>query len=96
MRLQNLDCERAHDGFFGLGDKAAALVLKHVVLIGAGRKTAPGLNCHKITLGLAPHNEVREALKAQANTLVLALFGKRDLTALEHVKDGLRKIEELM
>lgn len=94
--LQNLNRERAHDGFFGLGDKAAALVLKHVVLIGAGRKATPGFNCHKIALGLTSHNEIREALEAQANTLVLALLGKRDLTALEHVKDGLRKIEELM
>ena len=34
------------------------------------------------------------SLKAQADALVLALFGKRDLTALEHVKDGLRKIED--
>ena len=37
-----------------------------------------------------------EALKAQANALVLALLGKRDLAALEHVKDGLRKVEELV
>ena len=96
MRLQNLDCERAHDGFFGLGDKAAALMLKHVILIGTGRKTAPGFNCHNIALGLTPHNELRETLKAQANALVLALLGKRDLTALEHVKDGLREIEELV
>ena len=71
-------------------------MLKHVVLIGAGRETAPRLNRHKIALGLAPHNEIWEALKAQADALVLALFGKRDLTALEHVKDGLRKTEELM
>ena len=71
-------------------------MLKHVVLIGAGRETAPRLNRHKIALGLTPHNEIWEALKAQADALVLALFGKRDLTALEHVKDGLRKIEELV
>ena len=55
----------------GLGDKAAALMLKYVVLIGAGREAAPRLNCHKIALGLTPHNEIREALEAQANALVL-------------------------
>ncbi len=69
--LQNLNRERAYDGLLGLGDKAAALMLKYVVLIGAGRKAAPRLNRHKIALGLTPHNEIREALKAQADALVL-------------------------
>ena len=71
-------------------------MLKHVVLIEAGRKAAPGLNRHKIALGLAPHNEIWEVLKAQADARAFLHNGMRDLTALEHVKDGLRKIEELM
>ena len=46
-------------------------MLKHIVLIGTGRKTAPRLNRHKIALGLAPHNEIWEALKAQADACLL-------------------------
>lgn len=71
MRLQNLNRERANDGLLGLGDKAAALMLKYVVLIGTGREATPGFNCHKIALGLTPHNEIWEVLKAQADALVL-------------------------
>ena len=71
-------------------------MLQNIVLIGAGRQAAPRFHGHKVALGLAPHNQVWHIGERQAHALVLGFLGQRNHAALEHIKDGLREVEEFV
>lgn len=71
-------------------------MLQNIVLVGAGGQAAPRFHGHKVALGLAPHNQVWHIRERQAHALVLGFLGQRNHATVEHVKDGLREVEEFV